>query len=173
VGAPVLLLLTFLAAAVPDLAPRALGLDRFPPDLFVGLVAYLALRGRGEGVVLWACLVGVAKDAASLDPLGTHAFVLGALAWLLARDEGRGRGDRRPLAGVSRAVAVAGAVLLAQVLYAARTWPVGGRLPSFGTFLEAFPVALSTAVVLAPLFALLDRTGALDDLAGRTDALRA
>jgi rod shape-determining protein MreD len=171
VGALVLLLLTFLAAAVPDLAPRVMGLDRFPPDLLTALVVYLALRGRGDGVVLWGCLLGVAKDAVSLDPLGTHAFVLGAVAWAFARD--RERGAAAPVAGVARAAAVAGAVLLAHVLYAVRVWPVGGLVPSAATLLRAVPIALVTAVATAPLFALLDATGALDDVAGRPDALRA
>jgi rod shape-determining protein MreD len=170
VGALVLLLLTFLAAAVPDLAPRFLGIDRYPPDLLTALAVYLALRGRGEGVVLWGCLLGAAKDATSLDPLGMHAFVLGTVAWLFSRDRERGGGD--PLGGVSRAVAVAGGVILAHVLYALRAWPVGGRGVPLGTLLGAFPTALVTAVFTAPLFALLDRTGALDDVAGRPHALR-
>jgi rod shape-determining protein MreD len=171
VGALVLLLLTFAAVAVPDLAPRFLGLDRFPPDLLAALAVYLALRGRGEGVVLWGCLLGAAKDATSLDPLGTHAFVLGAVAWLFARDRERGGTDS--VVGVSRAVAVAAGVLAAHALYALRAWPVGGRGVSLGALLAAFPTAVTTAVVAAPLFALLDRTGALDDVAGRPDALRA
>ncbi len=172
-GALVLLLLTFLAAAVPDVAPRALSIASHPPDLFVALAAYLALRGSGYAAVGWAVLLGCAKDAVSLDPLGTHAFVLGTVAFLLARDRGAHAAGREPIRGVARAAAVGGAVVLSGVLYALRAWPIAGSAAPFAAIPAAFPCALWTALFSAPLLFALDRTRALDDLVTRHDALRA
>lgn len=167
-GALVLLLLAFVAAAVPDLSPRFLGIASHPPDFFVAFAAYLALRGSGTGCVGWAALLGGLKDAVSLDPLGTHAFTLAAVAFLLSRE----RSGREPIRGLARAGAVGGAVLLAGVLYALRAWPIAGSGAPFAAILHAFPAALWTAVFAPPLLSLLDRTRVLDDVAGRDLAVR-
>lgn len=162
-GPLVLLALALLAAAVPDAAPHILSIDRHPPDLFVALAAYLALRGRGYEAVPWAVGLGALKDCASLDPLGTHAFVLGLVAFLLS--SGRERAGQAR--GVTRAVAVAGAGALAHAIYLVRSIPITNSLPTASSLLDGLPIGLWTAVFAFPLLGLLDRTGALDDLAGR------
>lgn len=162
-GPLVLLALALLAAAVPDAAPHLWAIDRHAPDLFLALAAYLALRGRGYEAVPWAIGLGALKDCASLDPLGTHAFVLGTVAFLLS--SGRERSGK--VRGVTRALAVAGAGALAHAIYLVRSIPVTNELPTASALLAGLPIGLWTAVFAAPLLALLDRTGALDDLAGR------
>lgn len=153
-----------LASAAPDLAPRALGIDRHAPDLFLALAVYLPLRGRGFASVKWAILLGFAKDAHSLDPLGTHAFVLGTVAWVVAR-EARGGA---PSEGIGRLVRVAVASVLATWLLALRLLPVTDvRIPARELFLASLPTAFWTAVACGPLFPLLDRLQAFDGLSGR------
>ena len=168
-GVLVLGLLAIVASALPDACPTFLGIASAPPDLFLAVVALLAIRGSGPGAVPWAIALGIAKDATSLDPLGTHAFVLGTTALLLGRE--------RPVAavphGAGRAVAVAGAALLAHALYVVRMIPVFRAGPSFASFLVGFPVALWTALLTWPLLSVLERTRALDDLVGRSRGLPA
>lgn len=170
-GVLVLFAWVVLATAVPDAAPHWLAIDRHAPDLFVAMVAYLALRSDGHGVVPWGIALGAAKDCVSIDPLGTHAFVLGTVAYVLARR----RSSFDTTTGVSRALTVAGAVLLARVLYILRCLPLQLHGPSFSfsQLLDALPSALWTAVFSWPLMALLDGTGALDDVTGRRRGLSA
>lgn len=168
-GVLVLFALVLLAQALPDLAPRLLGLAEHPPDLWLATTAYLASRARGYAAVGWGIGLGLARDVASLDPLGTHAFVLGTVAFLFAegsRSRGRTPGAVR-LAWTGLAAVVAG------VLYRVRLLPLGEGLVSAASFLDVLPVALWTVVFAAFLFPLLDRTGALDDLCGRTHGLPA
>ncbi len=162
-GPIVLLALALVSAAVPDAAPHVLSIDRHPPDLFLALAAYLALRGRGYEAVPWAVGLGALKDCASLDPLGTHMFVLGTVAFLLS--SGRERAGQ--VRGVTRAVAIAGAGALGHAIYLVRSIPVASSVPALSDFVAGLPIGLWTAVFSAPLLGLLDRTGALDDLAGR------
>ena len=168
-GVLVLLLWAVVACAVPDAMPARLSIDRHAPDLFVALAAYLAVRGRGLHVVQWGILLGALKDCASLDPLGTHAFVLGATTLLFARS--RDDDDAPAPSGASLAVSVAAATLVAGVLYAVRLLPmrVGGP-GAWRLVLDAFPTALWTALVSWPLLSLLQRTGGVDDLLGRRSA---
>jgi cell shape-determining protein MreD len=159
-----------LASAVPDLAPRRFGIAAHAPDLFLALAVYLPLRGRGFSSVKWAILLGFAKDAHSLDPLGTHAFVLGTVAWVVARGVRTGV----PCAGPGRLVRVAVASVLATWLLAFRLLPVTEvRMPLSAVFLDAFPIALWTALACGPLFPVLDRLRLFDDLAGRLRGLPA
>ena len=79
------------------------------PDLWVATTAYLALRSRRFEAVKWAIALGLLRDCLSLDPLGTHAFVLGFVAWLFAE----GSGSRGVVDGVSRVVLTAIASLIA------------------------------------------------------------
>lgn len=158
-----------LSGALPDLAPTRFGLDRAPPDLYVALATYLALRGTGYHVVKWGILLGFLVDCASLDPLGTHAFVLGTVTFLFARSRGASRGAT----GALLPLAVAAATVVARVLYALRCLPLHRDVPVLGTVLGAFPAALTTALVSWPLLVLLDRTGAVADLTGRRHAARA
>ena len=127
-GLLVLLALALLAAAVPDAAPHVLAIDRHPPDLFLALAAYLALRGRGYEAVPWAMALGALKDCASLDPLGTHAFVLGTVALLLSS----GRERAGSVRGVTRAFAVGAAGVLAHAISLVRSIPVTGEVPGGG-----------------------------------------
>lgn len=154
------------AGAVADLAPARFGLDRHPPDLWVAMAAYLALRGAGVHGVRWAVLLGLLEDGASLDPLGTHGFVLGATTLLLARPPSS---DRRPL-GLTLPLTVACATVLARALYAVRCLPLHRDVPFLPTVLAGFPAALWTALATWPLLAALDRVGAVDDLLGRRRA---
>ena len=168
-GALVLLLLVVVAGAVPDLCPSLAGISAHPPDLLVALAAYLSLRGSGYGAVPWSIGLGFAKDAMSLDPLGTHAFVLGAVSLLLVRD----RSGEAPARGLLRAGAVALAALFAHVVAVLRSVPVSREGFSLAGLLAGFPVALWTGLLTWPLLSLLDRTAALDGLAGRARGLSA
>jgi rod shape-determining protein MreD len=168
-GIPVLLLLIGVAAALPDLLPDFLSIRSHPPDLWVALTAYLALRARGFESLKWAIFLGLVKDALSLDPLGTHGFVLGAVAWLFA--EGGGR--RGAVDGLSRLILTAAAALLAGWIYLLRLLPMGGGVVTAGAFLDALPAALWTTVLSASVFPLLDRWRLLDDLCGRKRGLPA
>ncbi|MFV1959307.1 MAG: rod shape-determining protein MreD, partial [Planctomycetota bacterium] len=112
----VLWCLVLLATTLPDLCPRTLSLASHPPDVWVAVVAYLALRGRGYRAVGWAIVLGFVRDALSLDPLGTHAFVLGAVALVFCE----GRRHRGPMEGVLGTLVVFAAALLAGWLYLLR-----------------------------------------------------
>ncbi|MFM8387181.1 MAG: rod shape-determining protein MreD [Planctomycetia bacterium] len=151
-----------LAAALPDLLPDRLGLVHAGPDLWVALVVYLACRGRGYAAVGWAVVVGVCRDVQSLDPLGTHAFVLGLVALVFA-EGARDRG--RVGAGTRAACLLAGGVLAAWA-YTLRMLPLGGGL-SGRDLLAAFPVAAWTVVAAAPLYAISDALRLFDDVLGR------
>lgn len=165
----VLLGLLCVATALPDLVPRALALPSHPPDLWVALVLYLALRARGYKAVGWGVLVGLVRDAVSLDPLGTHAFVLGTLA-LVFSEGGRQRGR---LAGLGRLALVGIGTVLAGWLYLLRVLPLGEGFVTGAAFVDALPVALWTCVLAAGLHPTLDRFGLLDELCGRTHAFPA
>jgi rod shape-determining protein MreD len=166
VGVAVLLALTVLASAVPDLAPGFLSIDAHPPDLWLASAVYLVLRGRGFAPLPWVIALGLARDCLSVDPLGTHAFVLGAVGFVLARR----RSGSAPPDGAGRAAVLFAASLCASALYVLRLLPVAEARPPASALLDAFPVALWTTLAAAPLYALLDRTRALDGLAGRTRA---
>lgn len=167
-GWVVLLLWVLLAAGLPDWVPERMGIAAHAPDLWVAVVIYLAARGRGYSAVGWGMLVGLLRDAQSLDPLGTHGFTLGAVGLLFCE----GRSDRGRLDGVSRAVCLVAGTLAACWLGLLRSLPLGGSV-SLAAVLDAFPTALWTLVASLPLFATLDRFGALDDLAGRRRGLPA
>jgi rod shape-determining protein MreD len=161
-GPLALVLLVLLAAAAPDLLPRG-PLSAFPPDLWIAATAYLALRARGYRAVGWAIALGLAQDALSLDPLGTHAFVHGCVAWMFA-EGARARGR---IAGPLRLAWTFGATFVAGAVYLVRILPMGGAPPTLGAFVALLPRAGATALFAAFLFPLLDRSGALDDLCGR------
>ena len=162
----ILFLLMILATALPDLLPSFLSLQRHPPDLWALMVLYLAFRARGFKAVGWGILIGLVRDAVSLDPLGTHAFVLGTLAFIFCE----GRRDRGRIDGLSRVVLTGLGVLLASWLYLLRLLPMGAAGVTAGAFLEAIPVALWSALMAAGLFSLFDRYGLLDELCGRSHA---
>ena len=166
-GALVLLLLVVVAGAVPDACPQFLGIAAHPPDLLLALAANLSLRGSGYGPVPWSIGLGIAKDAMSLDPFGTHAFVLGTVSLMLVRD----RSSESPARGLLRVGAISLAALFGHVLAVLRSIPVAREGFSFAGLAAGFPVALWTGLLTWPLLALLDRTRALDDIAGRTRGL--
>lgn len=160
-GFLVLFAVCVLACAVPDAAPAVLGIARYPPDLFVAVAAWLGMRGRGAGALAGAVFLGCLRDFASLDPLGTHAFVLGAVAFLFLRP------DRvHAPTGPARALLVGLACVLAHGLLLLRLLVMSKDAPAFDSFGGAFPTALWTALVSWPLLSLLDRAHLLDDLAG-------
>lgn len=162
-GLVVLLALLLLATAVPDLCPQVLSIDRHPPDLWVAAALYLAFRARAFKAVGWAIAIGLVRDSVSLDPLGTHAFVLGTLAFLFAE----GRSQRGRVAGMTRLALVAAGTLLAGWLYLLRILPLGGGLVTAAAFIDVLPVMLWTTVLAAGLYPLLDRYHLLDELCGR------
>ena len=135
--------------------------------MFLLVVLYLTLRAPGYHAVPWAIGIGLVRDSLSLDPLGTHGFVLGAVAFLFA--EGRAR--RGIVRGGLRLGFVALGALLSGWLYLIRVLPLGGDVVTFGAFLDVFPVALWTAVLSGALYPFLDRYRLLDDLCGRPRAL--
>jgi rod shape-determining protein MreD len=163
-----LVLWVLLAAALPDMLPARLGLDRHAPDLWAALVIYLACRGRGYAAVGWGIVVGLLRDAQSLDPLGTHAFVLGLLGFLFAE----GRSDRGTLVGGTRAVCILAGTLAAAWIYVLRMLPVGAGF-ALGDLVAAFPTALWTLAASLPLYATADRLRLFDDILGRTRGLPA
>jgi len=155
--------LVLLAQAVPDLCPDWMGLQRHAPDLWVVLVAYLAFRGRGYRAVGWGIGLGLVRDALSLDPLGTHAFILGTVAFLFCEGSRR----RGAIDGLLGLLLTFVAALVAGWLYPLRVLPMSGSLP-LAAFSDAFFVALTTtlaAIVLHPLF---DRYHLLDEIGART-----
>ena len=160
--------LVLLALGVPDVCPDTLGLSHFAPDLWVATVIYIALRARGYRAVGWGILLGLVRDATSLDPLGTHAFVLGVIAFLFC--EGRKR--RGPVEGASGLVATFVATLLAGWLYVLRVWPTGQGF-DLARLWPAIPTALSTTLFALILHGLLDRYHLLDGIRGRARGLPA
>lgn len=165
-GVAVLVLWAVLASALPDAMPARWSIDRHAPDLFVAFAVWLGVRGTGVHVVGWSVVLGLFADAASLDPLGTHAFTLGLVTMLCWRP----RGDRRAKAGAGLAAAVAGGTVLARVVGALRALPLHREADLPGAFAASLPTALWTALASWPLLALLDRTGLADDLTGRRSA---
>ena len=168
-GFPALILLMILAAGVPDLMPRALGLRTHAPYVWLLLALYLTFRARGYGAVGWAIAVGLVEDCLSLDPLGTHGFVLGTTAWLLSE----GRSHRGRLEGGPRLLLTALGSLLAGWIYLFRIIPLDGARGGVtaGAFVDAFPTAFFTAILSLFFFPVLDRLGVLDDLCGRSRGL--
>ena len=162
----VLLLLMLVAAALPDYMPATLGIDRHPPDLWVVAALYLVFRARGFRAVGWAVLIGLVRDCVSLDPLGTHAFVLGCTAFFFCE----GHTARGRIEGGGRALLAGLGVLAAGWLYLVRILPLGGGIVDLGAFVDVFPVALWSAVMAAGLYPLIDRMGLLDEICGRTHA---
>lgn len=151
-----------LAAVLPEMLPARLGLDRHAPDLWVALVVYCACRGRGYAAVGWGIVLGLLRDVQSLDPLGTHGFVLGCVGFLLAE----GRSDRGMLVGAARAGCVLLGAVAAGWIYVLRMLPLGGGF-AWSDLVAAFPTALWTLAVSLPLFATADRLRLFDDLLGR------
>jgi len=165
----VLFALLLLAAALPDLCPGVPLLASHPPDLLLVLAVHLALRVRGYGAIPWAILLGLLKDAASLDPLGSNAFVLGAVAFLFCE----GTRQRGPVRGATGVLATFGAALVAGWLGALRVLPYGGDAFRAADLLEAVPAALASALLGAALAPFLDRYHLLDELWGRERGLPA
>ena len=161
-GLLVLFALSVLACAVPDYAPAFLGIERHVPDLFAAVAVDLGLRGRGSGALAGAVVLGLLEDCASLDPLGTHGFVLGMVAFAFLRPE-----RAAPPRGASRAILVALGTLLAHALLLVRLFVVTQGGLGFSSLGAAFPTAIWTALASWPLLSLLDRTHALDDFGGR------
>jgi len=168
-GLLVLFALSVLACAVPDLTPAALGLSRHAPDLFTAVAVYLGLVGRGYGALTGAVLLGLLQDCASLDPLGSHAFVLGIVALVFLRP-----GRSTPIRGASRATCVVLGCVFGRLLLVVRMLAVmkEGR-PGLGFVADGVLSALWTALASWPLFALLDRTHALEDFTGGTRGVSA
>ena len=167
-GLLVLYAIAVLACAVPDFAPAFLGVSRHPPDLFVAVAAYLGLRGHGAGALVGAVVLGCLRDFASLDPLGTHAFVLATVTFLFLRPE-----RAHVPTGWTRALLVGLACLLAHVLLLLRLLVISPDGPGFATLGGAFPTALWTALASWPLLALLDKSGLIEDLTGARRGLSA
>ncbi len=160
-GFLVLFAVAVLACAVPDFAPAFLGISAHSPDLFVAVAAYLGLRGRGAGALAGAVVLGCLQDFTSLDPLGTHAFVLASVTFVYLRPE-----RTQAPTGWSRALLVGLACVLAHGILVLRLLVVSPDGPGFASIKGAFPTALWTALASWPLLALLDRTRLLEDLTG-------
>ena len=162
----ILFVLMILATALPDLLPSFLSLHRHPPDIWALTVLYLAFRARGFKAVGWAVLIGLVRDAVSLDPLGTHGFVLGMLAFVFCE----GRRQRGRIDGLGRVLLTGLGVLLGCWLYLLRLLPMADSGVTADAFLQAVPIALWSAVMASGLYPILDRYGLLDELCGRSHA---
>lgn len=165
-GWVVLFLLVLLAAAVPDCCPDFLGLEAHPPDLWVLLTLYIALRARAYQGVGWGIGLGAVRDSLSLDPLGTHAFVLGVLAFAFAE----GNHHRGRVLGVSRVLFVLIGTATACWLYQLRILPFASGGMPFSACWDAFPTAFWTALAALLLYPVLDRYKLLDDVCGKRHA---
>lgn len=165
----VLFVLMLLAAALPDFMPEVLSIHRHPPDLWAIAVLYIAFRARSFRAVGWAIAIGAARDCVSLDPLGTHAFVLGCTAFFFCE----GRSSRGRIEGSSRIALTGLGVLIAGWIYLLRILPLGADVVTFEAFVATLPVALWSAVLAMGLYAVLDRYGLLDEVCGRTHAFPA
>ncbi len=162
-----LLGLMLLATALPDLVPSILSIDRHPPDLWAIAALYLAFRARGFRSVGWAIGIGLVRDCVSLDPFGTHGFVLGVVAYIVCEGQtSRGRID-----GGMRALLTGAGVLGASWLYLLRILPLGGGVVTFGAFVDAVPVALWSTLMALGLYPVFDRFGLFDEICGRARAL--
>lgn len=158
-----------IAGALPGVWPDVLAMRSRPPDPWLLLATYLALRGRGYKAVGWAIALGLVRDALSLDPLGTHAFVLGTVAFLFCE----GRRNRTPVEGLLRFFATFGAALVGGWLYLLRILPMGGAGVAVADVLGVVPMAFWTAVVAAGVDPVLDHFRVFDDLMGRPRGLPA
>ena len=164
-----LLALMLLATAVPDLVPSVLAIDRHPPDLWAILALYLAFRARGFRCVGWAVLLGLVRDCVSLDPFGTHGFVLGTIAFIFCE----GRKSRGRIEGGTRALLTFVGVLGAGWLYLLRILPLGADGVTFEAFLGAVPVALWSTLMAMGLYPVFDRYALFDEICGRSHAFSA
>jgi hypothetical protein len=104
------------------------------------------------------------RDSLSLDPLGTHAFVLGFTAWVFCE----GRAHRGRLEGAPRLLLTFLAGLVAGWAYLLRLVPLGTAGLTGAEILAVVPGAAWTTAFAAALFPLLDHFGVFDDLLGRT-----
>ncbi len=146
-------LVVFLDLALRPFLPEAFGLRGAPPDLPFLAALYLGFRAREVGALVYAPLLGAMKDCFSDWPVGHFAFLFGFCALAahrmspyFARQAGFAQAAGSLLCGFLLAV---GGLLLAVV---AGRRGAGAALPSalFG--------AVTSALVAAPFFALLDRT---------------
>lgn len=158
-----------IAGALPGIWPDALAISAYPPDPWILLVAYLAFRGRGFKIVGWAIALGLLRDALSLDPLGTHAFVLGTTAFLFCE----GRRHRSPVEGPLRFFGTFAFALVAGWLYLLRILPMGDSGLMGSDVFAAVPMAFWTALVGAGVYPILDHFRVFDDLMGRPRGLPA
>jgi rod shape-determining protein MreD len=154
---------------VPGLCPAWLDLPAHPPDVWLLPVAYAAFRGRAYHAVGLGIALGLLRDCLSLDPLGTHGFVFGAVAYAFCE----GRRMRPPVTGLPRLLLTVLAALLAGWLYLLRVLPLGADAPPLSEALHVVPTALWTGAASLLLFPLLDQTRVLDDLLGRARGLPA
>lgn len=164
----VLWALALLAAALPGLMPDALGFRAYPPDLWIVVVVYIALQARGYAAVGWGILLGVLRDAASLDPLGTHAFVLGTIGWMFCE----GSGHRGRVTGAPRVLLTALAAAVATWIHALRGLPMGYGLGAADLY-AALPSAFTTGCLAAVVGPVLDHFALLEELMGRRRGLPA
>ena len=88
--------------------------------LYAAAALYLAFRARAFRAVGWAVAIGVVRDSVSLDPLGTHAFTLGLVAYIFAE----GQRSRGRIEGGNRVLLVFAGTLLAGWVYLLRLLPV-------------------------------------------------
>lgn len=161
--------LLVVAGLLPDLMPDVMGLAHHGPDLFLLVTLYMALRGRGYSAIPWAILVGLVCDSLSLDPMGTHAFVHGTVAFFFCE----GRHHRGRVEGVSRALMAGTGVVVGTWIYLARLLPMGNHGVEFFDFVGAFVTAFWSMLFALGLYGLLDRYRLLDDVIGRSRALSA
>ena len=154
--------LVLLAGVMPGLWPQALALPAYPPDPWLIFLGYVAMRGRGFTAVAWGILLGIVRDALSLDPLGTYAFVMGTTGFLFCE----GRRHRAPIEGAARLVATFAATLVTAWLYVLRGLPMGSGL-QWGDVFAAVPTALWTTLVAAGLYPVFDHFRLFDELMGR------
>jgi rod shape-determining protein MreD len=145
--------LTFLALAIQTIAARWLPLSALVPELVLILAVDLGLKHRRALAAVMAFAMGYAMDSFSGSQLGLNTFMV-TLVFLLAYEVG----THLNTSGAQAGVLLVFAGVLVQSLGG---YLIGNQFHTSGQFWTLVPPALLqafvTALIAAPVFALLER----------------
>lgn len=141
-----------LVAVSQTLGGPAYRIGGLRPDLLLAVVIYVSFYGPRFGVLSTACLVGLARDVASMDPVGAGlvGFPLAALVSLWVRTLYHREALWLRVAGVFLATAVGELGILFGTTIRERMWtpPPPWLIPGTAAY---------TAILAPALFIGLDR----------------